>query len=266
MFDVRCFPFRIVSDHPVIRLEGIHKVYDTGEIKVHAVNDVSLIINKGEFVAIMGASGSGKSTMMNVIGCLDRATRGRYLLDGVDVSQLDRDELADIRNEKIGFVFQGFNLLARTSALENTELPLLYARGRRRRESQQKAVRALELVGLGDRLDHTPNRLSGGQQQRVAIARALVNDPALVLADEPTGNLDSRTSIEIMGVFQTLNDQGITVIMVTHELDIARYTRRNIVMRDGRIVTDKSVENRLFAGDELEKLNQAAEAIQMIPS
>jgi putative ABC transport system ATP-binding protein len=266
MFRGRSFPFHHVSDHPVIRLEGIHKVYDTGEIKVHAVNDVSLTINKGEFVAIMGASGSGKSTMMNVIGCLDRATRGRYLLDGVDVNSLDRDDLADIRNEKIGFVFQGFNLLARTTALENTELPLLYARGKRRKASEQKAIEALELVGLGNRLDHTPNRLSGGQQQRVAIARALVNEPALILADEPTGNLDSKTSIEIMGVFQKLNDRGITICMVTHELDVARYTRRNVVMRDGRIVTDIQVGNRLQAGEELVKLNQAAEAINMIPS
>ena len=255
-----------MSNESVIRLEGIHKIYDTGEIKVHAVNDVSLEIRKGEFVALMGASGSGKSTMMNMIGCLDRATRGRYLIDGVDVSGLDRDELADIRNEKIGFVFQGFNLLSRTSALENVELPMLYARRRNRRDVEKKAVDALELVGLGNRLDHTPNRLSGGQQQRVAIARALVNDPALILADEPTGNLDSKTSIEIMGVFQKLNDQGITIVMVTHELDIARYTRRNIVMRDGRVVTDQLVENRLQAEEELHKLKLAAEAIQMIPS
>ena len=255
-----------MSNQSVIRLEGIHKIYDTGEIKVHAVNDVSLEIRKGEFVALMGASGSGKSTMMNIIGCLDRATRGRYLIDGVDVSGLDRDELADIRNEKIGFVFQGFNLLSRTSALENVELPMLYARRRHRRDVEKKAMDALELVGLGNRLDHTPNRLSGGQQQRVAIARALVNDPALILADEPTGNLDSKTSIEIMGVFQKLNDQGITIIMVTHELDIARFTRRNVVMRDGHVVTDHLVEQRLEAEEELNKLKIAAEAIQMIPS
>jgi putative ABC transport system ATP-binding protein len=262
------FPIWPVSDnsHPVIHLEGVHKVYDTGEIKVHAVNDVTLEIRRGEFVAIMGASGSGKSTMMNVIGCLDRATRGRYLLDGVDVNLLDRDELADIRNEKIGFVFQGFNLLARTTALENVELPMLYARHKHRMSAREKAVHALDLVGLGDRLEHTPNRLSGGQQQRVAIARALVNNPALILADEPTGNLDSRTSVETMGVFQKLNDQGITICMVTHELDIARYTRRNIVMRDGRIVSDRSVPNRLFADEELARLRQEAEAIQMIPS
>ena len=252
--------------HPVIRLVDTHKTYHTGEVDVKAVRGVTIDILKGEFVAIMGASGSGKSTMMNIIGCLDRATLGAYLLDGVDVAKLDRDELADIRNEKIGFVFQGFNLLARTSALENVELPMLYSRHGRARHREEKAIKALELVGLGDRIDHTPNRLSGGQQQRVAIARALVNDPALILADEPTGNLDSRTSIEIMGVFQKLNDEGITIVMVTHELDIARYTRRNVIMRDGLVVADKRVENRLFAEAELEKLRQAAEAIQMTPS
>ncbi len=254
------------NDQPVIRLDGINKIYDTGEVKVHAVNNVSLEIKKGEFVAIMGASGSGKSTMMNMLGALDRPTSGHYYLDGVDVSDLDRNELADIRNEKIGFVFQGFNLLSRTSALENVELPMLYSRGRRKGDSEERAIKALELVGLGKRLDHTPNQLSGGQQQRVAIARALVNDPALILADEPTGNLDSKTSIEIMGVFQKLNDQGITIIMVTHELDIARYTKRNVVMRDGRVVTDMIVENRLNADEELRKLREASEAIQMIPS
>ena len=249
--------------HPVIQLEDIHKVYDTGEVEVHAVRGVSLVVQPGEFIAVMGASGSGKSTLMNLIGALDRATSGCYQLDGQDVSALDRDELADIRNAKIGFVFQGFNLLARTSALENVELPLLYARGRRCTDVAGKALRALELVGLGDRLDHTPNRLSGGQQQRVAIARALVNEPALILADEPTGNLDSRTSIEIMGVFQKLNDQGITVLMVTHELDIARYTRRNVVMRDGKIVKDETVRQRLSAVEELAKLNREHEAVQL---
>ncbi len=254
-----------MNDQPVIRLKNIHKIYDTGEVKVHAVNGVSLDIHKGEFVAIMGSSGSGKSTMMNILGCLDRPTSGEFLLDGEDVAQLDRNELADIRNEKIGFVFQGFNLLARTSALENVELPMLYAR-RRHRFSEDKAIAALELVGLGGRIDHTPNQLSGGQQQRVAIARSLVNDPALILADEPTGNLDSKTSIEIMGVFQKLNDQGITIIMVTHELDIAKYTKRNVVMRDGRIVTDMVVDNRFIAEEELNKLRLASEAIQMIPS
>ena len=193
----------------VIKLEDVHKVYQTGGVEVHAVRGVSPEIGRGEFVAVMGASGSGKSTLMNILGCLDRATRGRYLLDGTDVSELDRDELADIRNQKIGFVFQGFNLLSRTSALENVELPMLYHHHHLRgREQRARAVQALEIVGLADRAEHHPNQLSGGQQQRVAIARALVNQPALLLADEPTGNLDSQTSIEIMGVFQKLNDQG----------------------------------------------------------
>jgi putative ABC transport system ATP-binding protein len=247
----------------VIQLEDIHKVYDTGEVEVHAVRGVSLTVQPGEFIAVMGASGSGKSTLMNIVGCLDRSSRGGYRLDGEDVSALDRDELADIRNAKIGFVFQGFNLLARTSALENVELPMLYARGRGRADIRDKAMRALELVGLRDRQDHTPSRLSGGQQQRVAIARALVNHPALILADEPTGNLDSRTSIEIMGVFQKLNDDGITVVMVTHELDIARYAKRNVVMRDGKIVTDELVKQRLFAVEELAKLKAEQAAIQL---
>jgi len=249
--------------HPVIQLEDIHKVYDTGEVEVHAVRGVSLVAQPGEFIAILGASGSGKSTLMNIVGCLDRPTRGRYWLDGQDVPALDRDALADIRNAKIGFVFQGFNLLSRTSALENVELPMLYARGRRPADINGKAVHALELVGLGDRRDHTPNRLSGGQQQRVAIARALVNDPALILADEPTGNLDSRTSIEIMGVFQKLNDAGISLIMITHELDIARYSKRNVVMRDGKIVSDEPVKQRLFAVEEQAKLKQEHAAVQL---
>ncbi|MGA2865700.1 MAG: ABC transporter ATP-binding protein [Verrucomicrobiota bacterium] len=248
----------------VIALEDIHKVYHTGGVDVHAVRGVSSAIQTGEFVAVMGASGSGKSTLMNLIGCLDRATRGRYLLDGTDVSQLNRDELADIRNRKIGFVFQGFNLLARTSALENVELPMLYLhRHLRGREQRAHALRALETVGLADRADHHPNQLSGGQQQRVAIARALVNQPALLLADEPTGNLDSQTSIEIMGVFQKLNGQGITLIMVTHELDIARYTRRNLIMRDGLIVSDVPVTSRLDAETELRRLHDAHQAVQL---
>jgi putative ABC transport system ATP-binding protein len=248
----------------VIQLEDIRKTYHTGEVDVHAVRGVSLTIQPGEFVAIMGASGSGKSTLMNIIGCLDRPTQGRYQLDGVDVSQLNRDALADIRNQKIGFVFQGFNLLSRTSALENVELPMLYQRdhvsaGRQR----EAALRALAIVGLSDRADHHPSQLSGGQQQRVAIARALVNQPALVLADEPTGNLDSRTSIEIMGVFQQLNGQGITIVMVTHELDIARYTKRNVVLRDGVIVGDTAVTDRLNADAELRRLEQAQQAVQL---
>jgi putative ABC transport system ATP-binding protein len=248
----------------VIKLEDIRKTYQTGEVEVHAVRGVSLEIQRGEFVAIMGASGSGKSTLMNMIGCLDSTTGGYYGLDGIDVSTLNRDELADIRNQKIGFVFQGFNLLSRTSALENVEMPMLYNhRHIPAGEQRERAGRALELVGLGERTDHHPNQLSGGQQQRVAIARALVNQPSLLLADEPTGNLDSQTSIEIMGVFQKLNDQGITIVMVTHELDIARYTKRTVVLRDGKIVTDKAVGDRLNANTELQNLLQAQQSIKL---
>ena len=249
---------------PVIQLENIQKIYHTGEVDVHAVQGVSLEIVRGEFVALMGASGSGKSTMMNIIGCLDRPTKGKYLLDGIDVSQLDRDELADIRNQKIGFVFQGFNLLARTSALENVELPMLYTRQRQAGPSQrERALQALKTVGLGDRADHTPNQLSGGQQQRVAIARGLANDPSLLLADEPTGNLDSRTSVEIMGVFQKLNDQGITIVMVTHETDVAQFTKRMVVMRDGKMVSDTPVINRSNAETELGRLQEEHKAAQL---
>jgi putative ABC transport system ATP-binding protein len=248
----------------VIKLEHIDKVYHTGEVDVHAVRDVSIAMSEGEFVAIMGSSGSGKSTMMNTIGCLDRPTSGRYLLDGVDVSSLGRDELATIRNQKIGFVFQGFNLLPRTSALENVELPMLYSRRMLgSRQQRERALRALELVGLAARAGHHPNQLSGGQQQRVAIARALANDPKLLLADEPTGNLDTQTSIEIMGVFQKLNDTGITIVMVTHELDIASYAKRNIIMRDGRIISDQPVAVRLSAGVELDRLREAQKAVQL---
>jgi putative ABC transport system ATP-binding protein len=248
----------------VIHLDNIRKTYHTGEVDVHAVRGVSLSIQPGEFVAIMGSSGSGKSTLMNILGCLDRPTSGCYLLDGVDVSRLNRNSLADIRNEKIGFVFQGFNLLSRTSALENVELPMLYQHNHLPpREQRERALKALEIVGLAGRADHHPNQLSGGQQQRVAIARSLVNRPALLLADEPTGNLDSHTSIEIMGVFQTLNEQGITIVMVTHELDIARYTKRNVVLRDGGIVSDTMVDNRLNARVELQQLRQAQQAVQL---
>ena len=250
--------------NPVIKLEDIRKTYHTGEVDVHAVQGISLEILPGEFVAIMGASGSGKSTLMNLIGCLDRPTGGRFDLDGIDISTLDRNALADIRNRKIGFVFQGFNLLSRTSALENVEMPMLYSHQHIPAQEQRKRARsALELVGLSERADHYPNQLSGGQQQRVAIARALVNQPALLLADEPTGNLDSQTSIEIMGVFQKLNDQGITIIMVTHELDIARYTKRTVVLRDGRVVTDEAVQNRLNATTELQHLQEAQQAIKL---
>jgi len=239
-------------------------VYHTGEVDVHAVRSVSLEIGRGEFVAIMGASGSGKSTLMNILGCLDRPTSGAYLLDDIDVSRLARDHLADIRNQKIGFVFQGFNLLSRTSALDNVQLPMLYEHRRSSsREIVERARKALATVGLADRADHHPNQLSGGQQQRVAIARALVNEPALLLADEPTGNLDSQTSIEIMGVFQKLNEQGITIIMVTHELDIAQYTKRNVIMRDGHIITDMAVQNRNIAQSELERLRAAQQAVQL---
>jgi putative ABC transport system ATP-binding protein len=248
----------------IIKLDGIHKVYHTGAVDVHAVRGVSLEIGAGEFVAVMGASGSGKSTLMNILGCLDRPTQGSYLLDGTDVSRLDRDELADLRNEKLGFVFQGFNLLSRTSALENVELPMLYEHSHlSTREQRQRAHRALDIVGLAERAEHYPNQLSGGQQQRVAIARALVNQPALLLADEPTGNLDSQTSIEIMGVFQKLNREGITIVMVTHELDIARYTKRNVIMRDGQVVSDVAVAERLQAEQELERLRQAQQAVQL---
>jgi putative ABC transport system ATP-binding protein len=232
----------------LVKLENVVKTYHRGEVEVPAVRELSLEIGPGAFVAIMGASGSGKSTLMNILGCLDRPTAGRYLLDGVDVSGLDDDALADIRNRRIGFVFQGFNLLARTSAVENVELPMLYFRhldsARQRRE---RALRALAMVHLSDRADHEPTQLSGGQQQRVAIARALVNQPALVLADEPTGNLDSRTSDEIMGVFQELNRGGITIVMVTHEPEVARYAQRNILMRDGRIVSDTPVARQVNA-------------------
>ena len=248
----------------VIKLENIHKIYRSGGVDVHAVRGVSPEIQPGEFVAIMGASGSGKSTLMNIIGCLDRPTEGQYLLDGTDVSELGRDALADLRNLKIGFIFQGFNLLSRTSALENVELPMLYLHSHLAgRERHERAVQALEMVGLADRADHHPNQLSGGQQQRVAIARALVNHPALLLADEPTGNLDSQTSIEIMGVFQTLNARGITIVMVTHELDIARYTKRNLIMRDGRIVSDVPVTERLSAEQELRRLREAQKEVQL---
>ena len=248
----------------VIKLVDVHKTYHTGEVEVLAVRGVSLDIFAGEFVALMGASGSGKSTMMNTLGCLDRPTAGKYFLDGIDVSRLDRDELADIRNQKIGFVFQGFNLLSRTSALENVELPMLYERNRAAGPSQRdRALKALEIVGLSDRAGHTSSQLSGGQQQRVAIARALSNQPSLLLADEPTGNLDSHTSIEIMGVFQKLNDEGITIVMVTHELDIAQFTKRMVVMRDGKVVSDTPVANRLRAESELARLHREQAAVQL---
>ena len=222
----------------LINIEQLTKNYQLGEIEVHALRGVSLEVNKGEFVAIMGASGSGKSTFMNILGCLDKPTKGNYLLDGIDVGALSRDELALIRNKKVGFVFQGFNLLSRTSAIENVELPLFYSTVQTK-VRKERAIAALEIVGLADRVHHYPNQLSGGQQQRVAIARALVNDPSIILADEPTGNLDSRTSVEVMEIFQKLNEEGKTIILVTHEPDIAGFAKRHILFRDGKIKSDK---------------------------
>ncbi len=225
----------------IIHTQQLTKIYPMGETEVRALDGVDLRVEAGEFVAIMGASGSGKSTLMNILGALDYPTAGDYALDGLQVNQMSRDQLADLRAQKFGFVFQSFNLLPRTCALENVELPLLYDRSGRVADPQERAVEALQRVGLGDRLDHEPNQLSGGQQQRVAIARALVNRPAVLLADEPTGNLDSRTSLEVMALFQDLNEAGITVLLVTHEADIARYTRRIVQMRDGCIVADEPV-------------------------
>jgi putative ABC transport system ATP-binding protein len=232
----------------VIRVANVHKYYELGETRVHALRGVSVEIGSGEFVAIMGASGSGKSTFMNILGCLDKPTSGQYSLEGVEVSSLDKKQLAAIRNRKIGFVFQGFNLLSRTTALENVELPTLYAQISRQ-EGQKRANEALDLVGLGDRKLHYPSQLSGGQQQRVAIARGLVNRPAILLADEPTGNLDSRTSVEIMDVLQKLNDKGLTIVLVTHEPDIARFARRTIQFRDGTIRHDDPVRERPTASE-----------------
>jgi putative ABC transport system ATP-binding protein len=237
-----------------IRLENVSKTYNLGEVQVQALRGVSLEINAGEFVAVMGASGSGKSTLMNILGCLDRPTKGRYLLDGTDVSGLTKRELAKIRNQKIGFVFQQFNLLARTSALENVELPTIYA-GIPLAERAVRAQQALVRVGLAERAHHFPSQLSGGQQQRVAIARGLVNNPSILLADEPTGNLDSRTSVEIMDIFQRLNQEhGLTVVIVTHEPDIARYVKRALDFRDGRLRTDVLIQDRLIASEVLPTL------------
>lgn len=238
----------------IISVKHLVKIYRMGDVEVHALRGINIGINKGEFVAIMGASGSGKSTFMNIIGCLDTPTSGEYLLDGVEVAKLDRDELARLRNKKLGFVFQAFNLLPRTTALENVELPLLYSDSHSAVQRREKAMEALEAVGLAERAGHYSNQLSGGQQQRVAIARSLVNDPVVILADEPTGNLDTRTSVEVMEIFQKLNEKGITVVLVTHEPDIAQFAGRNIVFRDGKVSKVVEVENRKIAAEELPKI------------
>ena len=238
---------------PVVEVRDVRKTYALGETEVHALRGISVSISAGDFVAIMGASGSGKSTFMNILGCLDRPTSGEYWLEGTDVARLSKKELARIRNQKIGFVFQGFNLLGRTTALENTELPMLYSRVAKK-ERESRAREALTLVGLGDRLDHFPSQMSGGQQQRVAIARALVNRPRILLADEPTGNLDSRTSVEVMEIFQKLNRDGLTIVLVTHEPDIARFTQREIVFRDGHIKRDEAVAVPLLASEVLKTM------------
>ena len=245
----------------VIHVEGVTKVYTMGKTRVHALRGIDLSIERGEMLAIMGASGSGKSTLMNIIGCLDYPTAGTYDLDGIRVEGLTRNQLADIRNRKIGFVFQGFNLLARTTALENVELPLLYDRSGRKLRTKEMARAALERVGLGDRLDHEPSELSGGPQQRVASARALVANPSILLADEPTGNLDSRTSVEVLALFQELNEQGITILLVTHEHDIAQYTKRIVELRDGLVIRDHPVADRRLAAEDLERMISLEEEV-----
>ncbi len=246
----------------IISVKHITKIYKLGDFEVHALRGINLDIDKGEFVAIMGASGSGKSTFMNIMGCLDTPTSGEYLLDGIEVGKMDRDELAHLRNKKLGFVFQAFNLLPRTTALENVELPLLYSNSITSSQRKQKALDALNAVGLAERAHHYSNQLSGGQQQRVAIARSLVNDPVVILADEPTGNLDTRTSVEVMEIFQKLNERGITIVLVTHELDIAQYAKRNVVFKDGKISRIVSVEERKIASEELPKIPVLEEEIE----
>ena len=244
---------------PLISVTDLTKTYQTGEVQVHALVSVSLTIQNGEFLAIMGASGSGKSTFMNILGCLDEPTSGSYLMEGNNVLSSDKNTLAALRNSKLGFVFQSFNLLPRTSALENVELPLLYNNKVSAEDRHSKAVESLTAVGLADRIDAMPNQLSGGQQQRVAIARALVNDPLVIMADEPTGNLDSRTSYEIMDIFQKLNDKGITIVMVTHEPDIAQFAKTNIVFKDGKIIANHEVQDRKIAAEELKKIAELKE-------
>jgi len=243
-----------MNEPNVIEARGLTKVYRMGRTDVHALRGVSLDVGRGEMIAIMGASGSGKSTLMNLLGCLDRPTAGSYLLDGVRTDALGKDGLADVRNRRIGFVFQSFNLLPRTSAVENVEIPLLYDRSGRRLATRRLAAEALERVGLADRMTHEPGELSGGQQQRVAIARALVTRPALVLADEPTGNLDSRTSLEVLALFQALNDEGVTVLLVTHEADIAAYAKRIVELRDGLVLRDVPVDGRRRAADDAARM------------
>jgi putative ABC transport system ATP-binding protein len=243
-----------IMNNTIIEIKHLKKDYHVGEITVHALRGVDLQISKGEFVAIMGVSGSGKSTMLNILGCLDKPTSGDYFLDGADIKTMNNDELARLRNKKLGFVFQSYNLLARTTALENVELPLFYNSKVKSKERKERALWALESVGLEDRMHHMPNQMSGGQQQRVAIARSLVNDPVLILADEPTGNLDTRTSYEIMDLFQELNDKGRTIIYVTHELDIAKFSTRNVIFRDGKIQRENVVTERLYASDFLKTL------------
>lgn len=250
----------------VIDIRTITKVFDMGDIQVHALKGIDFKVFEGEFVAIMGHSGSGKSTLMNLLGCLDKPTSGDYILEGVNIKNLDKNEFADIRNQKIGFVFQGFNLLARTTALENVELPLLYDKRVSNNNIKQKAISALERVGLGDRMYHEPNQLSGGQQQRVAIARALVNNPSIILADEPTGNLDSKTSLEVFKLFQELNDQGITIILVTHERDFARYAKRIIELKDGLVNQEIAVKDRRNAKKDLKVIEEKKDVNKLLYS
>ena len=240
--------------HPIISVQELTKIYDMGEVKVHALRGINLDIYQGELSSIMGPSGSGKSTFMNIIGCLDLPTHGKYILDGQDVSDFNKDQLANIRNKKIGFVFQTFNLLPRTSALENVELPLLYNPGTKAKERRERAMEALRMVGLSERAGHFPNQLSGGQQQRVAIARSLVNNPVIILADEPTGNLDTRTSYEVMDIFQQLNRKGITIALITHEPEISQFTSRNVLFRDGKIYKEVKVSAVRNAAEELASL------------
>jgi putative ABC transport system ATP-binding protein len=248
-----------MSNSPVIHIDKLSKIYTMGDNQVHALRAIDLTIGAGEMVAIMGSSGSGKSTLMNTLGCLDIPTSGTYALDGTLINGLSKNQLADLRNQKLGFVFQGFNLLARTSALDNVELPLLYDRTGKKRDTRQLAAESLRRVGLGARLDHQPSELSGGQQQRVAIARALVTEPRLILADEPTGNLDSRTTVEVMALFQELNEQGITIVIVTHEPEVALYAKRIVEMRDGRIIRDHAVAGRRRAADDIMNMDAAGD-------